>query len=241
MAATPIQHHQAYVGKASVGEHAFLLGPANSKKGVPGQGWQFETEIREAEVKEAGFGRKALVPLKKGSPMIEKFTMPMAKVKTLLNIPYDTTITFASVDDLEKYIKLGMTEGNYSREEILEYYEHFMYGFDGVVTGLNVCTWTVNHQGSEDQGLNCNMFEKYYPDGRHSYYGIAAKDIKVGDEIYHDYRRFKIPEFYKEYCKKHNFKSVRQITLEAVYGSDEESVCGKPFHGPFVPNPPSKL
>jgi len=214
---------------------AFLLGPENAKKGVPDQGWQFETEVREATIKAAGNGRFALKTFAKGPTIIEKNLKPMSSATTLVGVPNNTTFTFKCTEDLEKYITLAISEGGYTRQEILTYYEHFMYGFDGVVCCLNVSTWTVNHAGTDKEGLNIRVQEKELPDGTMAYEGICVKDVKVDDELYMDYRRFKLPDFYVKFTDSHGFGDVRKNTLIAVYGSDAEAKTGK--HGsPWVPS-----
>jgi hypothetical protein len=145
----------------------------------------------------------------------------MAQIESLKNLSNDTTITFASVEDLEKYIDMAKAEAGYTREEILHYYEHFMYGFDGHVACLNVSTWTVNHGDKIEDGLNIVVEEKELPGGAKAYAGNALKDILLNDELFMDYRKFKLPAFYMEYTQKHGFKDVRTATLEAVYGKVE--------------------
>jgi len=212
-----------------------LLGPENSKTGVPNQGWQFETEIREATIKAAGNGRFALKAMAKGPQLIEKVLVPISSTTTLLGTPNDTTFTFECTEDLEKYITLAVSEGGYSRQDILTNYEHFMYGFGGPVCCLNCSTWTVNHAGTAKEGLNILVQEKELPDGRIAYEGICVKDVAVDDELYMDYRRFKLPDFYVEFTKKHGFGDVPKNTLTAVYGSDAEAKTGKP-DCPWVPS-----
>lgn len=185
---------------------------------VPNQGWQLATIVRESTIPGAGKGRFAAQTFKAGSTAIQKPLVPMAQVESLKNLSNDTTITFACVEDLEKYIELAKAEGGYTREEILHYYEHFMYGFDGRVSCLNVSTWTVNHGDKIEDGLNIVVEEQELPGGAKALAGRALKDILLNEELYMDYRKFKLPEFYMEYTQKHGFKDVRTATLEAVYG-----------------------
>jgi len=198
----------------------FLLPVENSIKGVAGQGWEHVTHVGPSQLSGAGNGRYAGEAIKKGSELIIKVLRPMTTIDTLVSLPPDTTITFSSENDLERYIKLAETEGGYSRKEILTLFEHFIYGFDSKVCCLNVCTWTVNHADSYENGLNCLVVQKRLPDGSTAYVGEAMGDIQKGDEFFMDYRKFTQPEFYVEFTRKHGFKDVRKATLEAVYGSD---------------------
>jgi len=167
--------------------------------------------------------------------LIEKNLVPMSTTKTLIGIPNNTTFTFQCTEDLEKYISLAISEGGYTRQDILTYYEHFMYGFNGVVSCLNVSTWTVNHAGTAEDGLNIRVQEKRLPDGTMAYEGICVKDVAEGDELYMDYRRFKLPDFFVEFTNSHGFGDVRKNTLTAVYGSDAEAKIGR--HGcPWLPS-----
>merc|ERR1712190_312167 len=138
----------------------------------------------------------------KGEQLIQKVLMPMSAINSLVSLPNDTTITFKSVLELEKYITLALAEGGYSRSQILQEFEHFIYGFDGEVCCLNYSTWTVNHASKASEGLNIIVQEKELDDGRTAYEGICVKDVKPGDELYMDYRRFKLPQFYIDYAKK---------------------------------------
>jgi hypothetical protein len=183
-----------------------------------------KNEVKEATVKAAGNGRFALEEKKVGDIVCEKKLKPMADVTSLVGMSIDTVLEFGSVEDCEKYLALAEKEGGYDKKEILDYYEHFMFGFDGVHCCLNYATWTVNHQ---HPGNNLQVDEKKLADGSYAQVCKVVKDIKVGDELYHDYRRFVIPTFYKEFMKKQDRMDVRHNTLAAVYGEDYEKVGGK--------------
>jgi len=204
--------------------HGFDMGPTNALKGVPQQGWQFKTTVANSNIKVAGFvkagtrstiGRFAAEFVKAGSAVVQKPLMPMTKIDSLLGLPNDLTITFASAEDLEKYIELCVSEGQYKREDVLEVYQHFVYGFDGKVACLNTSTWGVNH-GDSTHGLNVEVTVQTLPGGGSALVGDAMIDIKEGDEIYMDYRKFVIPDFFKAYCKKHGFQDVQASTLASV-------------------------
>jgi len=215
---------QAGVGQSAQAHSMPLTIPLpteNAKKDVPNQGWQCDTVVGQSTVPAAGNGRFVKELVKAKTDVIAKRLLPMAEIDTLLNLPNDTTITFTSVEQLEKYISLAKSEGGHSRETVLDLYEHFIYGFDGERACLNVSTWTVNHGDNTGDGLNVDVVEKTLSCGAKAYVGEAMIDIKVGDELYMDYRKFKLPEFYYEYSRKHGFKDVRTATLEAVYGSAE--------------------
>jgi hypothetical protein len=215
-------------------DDGFKFGTEKSLKGLPNQGWQLDTEIREATIKAAGNGRFALSVAKKDDVLIEKILVPMKQTDTLIGLPNNTTLTFEDTKDLEKYITLAMSEGKYTRQDVLTQYEHFMYGFDGDVACLNYCTWTVNHAGDAKEGLNIRVQEKALRDGKRAYVGICIKDVEINDELNMDYRRFKIPGFYLEFTQAHGIGDVRKNTLTAVYGSDKLEKTGKPSE-PWVP------
>lgn len=214
------QAGQAGQGVAPPTKHGFNLGPANALSDVPAQGWQFDTRCGPSSIAQAGDGRFAKEFVKAGQVVIRKVLMPMAKIDSLLGIPNDVTITFSTEAELEKYIDLAFKEGGHSREEVLFNMEHFIYGFDGKVGCLNVSTWTVNHGHDIESGLNVDVQPEVLPGGGLAYSGTAMQDINVGDEFYMDYRKFALPEFYREFAKKHNYKDVREATVTAVYGSN---------------------
>lgn len=200
---------------------ALDLPPVKTMKNVPQQGWQIDTVVGLSTVPAAGNGRYANEVVKTGLPVIEKRLFPMASIDTLLTLPNDATITFVNVAELEKYIELSEAEGGHDRKTVLDLFEHFIYGFDGVRSCLNVSTWTVNHGDNVADGLNVDVVEKTYPGGGAAYVGEAMTDIKVGEELYMDYRKFKLPEFYLAFTKQNGISDVRTATLEAVYGSSE--------------------
>lgn len=190
-------------------------------KDVPEQGWRCSTETRPSQIPGAGNGRYATETVKAGSAVVAKPLVPMSTIDTLASLPNDVTITFANVDDLEKYIRLMQHEGGHSREVVIDLFENFIYGFDGRVACLNVTTWTVNHGDNIADGLNVDVVEKPLPGGATALVGQAMIDIQVNDELYMDYRKFKLPGFYVDYTRAHGFKDVRTLTLEAAYGSAE--------------------
>jgi hypothetical protein len=207
-------------------EPGFDLGPQYSIKGVEGQGWKFKTEVKEATIKAAGNGRYALETQKVGDIACEKKIVPMKDITTLVGMSIDSVIEFSSVEDCDKYIEMAGKDGGYSKDKILEYYEHFMFGFGGK-THLNYATWTVNHADKASDGLNLIAEEKDLSGGKYAIAFRVVKDIKVGDELYKDYRRFEIPAWFQDFMKKNKLKDVRQGTLSAVYGEEYEKTCGK--------------
>jgi len=200
------------------GVAGFELPPIRSIKGVPNQGWQYSVEVRPSLIPAAGNGRFAKEAVKAKSIVVEKVLMPMANIETLVNLPNNASITFATVADLEKYIGLANKEGGYSREEVHDLFEHFMYGFDGQNSVLNVSTWTVNHGDDEQKSKNVNVVEKQLDGGAIALVGEATSDIQENEEFYMDYRKFALPKFYIDYTNEHGFKDVRTATVEAVYG-----------------------
>jgi len=222
----------------------FRLPPAIALAGdVPHltQGWKLKNVVKESNVREAGNGRYALEPLKKGQMVVQKKLVAMGEVASLKALDYDTTLTFACESDLEKYINLAEKEGGYCREECLKVFEHFIYGFDGMVCCLNLCTWTINHADETFKPptpLNIVVEERYQRKGwfgrEKSYAGVCVSDIDVGDEMHIDYRRFKLPSFYIQFTQKQKvpYPDVRAATLTAVYGghaADKTGVSPVPF------------
>lgn len=195
-----------------------LLPTERALEGVSGQGWQIDTVVGKSQVPGAGNGRFALHDVAAKTHLVVKPLVPMAKVDSLSSLPTDRTVTFEAVGDLEKYIQLSAAEGNYSRKEILTIFEHFIYGFDGQRACLNASTWSINHADTASQGLNVNFFEKKLDDGSTALVGEAINDIQVNDELHNNYREFKLPDFYTDYCQAHDFKDVRTCVLEAVDG-----------------------
>lgn len=201
---------------------------------------------------------KVLPVARAGDVVVEKFCLPMSEVSSLVkDVPNDSMLTFSSVEDLEKYISLAESEGGYTRAQILKVFEHFMIAFDPKmeVVCLNTCTWTVNHadqHGGEQHPpmpLNVEVREccrrKTAQDGggseggvatttsrttttTTSYQGVATRDINPGDELYMDYRRFLLPDFYTGFRRKYDYNDLRCNTLNAVYGADSPDVCGIP-------------
>jgi len=122
-------------------------------------------------------------------------------------------------------ITLMETEGGFPRDAVLKLFEHFMYGFDKVVSCLNVSTWTINHAESPEGGLNCIVDFKgaRLPDGRPAYV-CRSCGVRTGAELFMDYTKFALPDFYLAYTKRHGYDDVQTATLKAVHGAGAEDL-----------------
>ena len=128
----------------------------------------------------------------------------------------DTVVTFSSEEDLEKYISLADAEGGLSRAQILDLYQNFLWGLDGVRGCLNISTYTTNHADNEAITMELNLETV---DGVECVVGTSmGKDIAVEEELTISYRRFVLPEFYLEFCKKNEIIDVRTLVLNIVDG-----------------------
>mmetsp|Transcript_89411 Transcript_89411/g.178704 ORF Transcript_89411/g.178704 Transcript_89411/m.178704 type:complete len:200 (+) Transcript_89411:72-671(+) len=191
---------------------ARFISPAEkSAQGVAGQGWKVETAVRQSTF---GNGRFASEFVGKSAVLAVKPAAPMARIESLASLPADRMITFASVDDLEKYVKMSEAEAGHSRGAVLSLFEHFIWSLDGKNACLNASTWSVNHADDIEGGLNVNFFI----DAQGAVVGEAKVDINAGTEFHNNYRDFQQPEFYLKYCADHDFKDVRTAVIEAVDG-----------------------
>lgn len=195
-----------------------MLPMDNAIQDVQGQGWQISTVVGPSGIPGGGNGRFAQQAVPRKSKLVVKPLAPMAKIDSLESLPKDRTVTFASADDLEKYVRLGMTEGGFTRAQVMDTFENFIYGFDGTVACLNTSTWSINHSDKIADGLNVGFVEATLEDGSKALVGEALSDVKVDDELYNNYRDFKLPDFYMAYCLENDFKDVRTKVLEAVDG-----------------------
>merc|ERR1712070_1075670 len=180
----------------------------------------------------AGNGRYARQDVAPGEVVVQKVLVPMGELDSLLYVDKNTTITFVCEQDLEKYIMLMEREGGFPRDVVLNLYEHFMYGFDRKVSCLNVSTWTINHAESKAGGLNTQVDFKgaRLPDGRPAYV-CRSFGVKNGDELFMDYSRFALPDFYLAYTKRLGFDDVQTATLKAVHGEDGATNLLKGIYG----------
>ena len=142
-----------------------ILPPQLSKLGVAGQGWQASTAVRQSLIPGAGNGRFAEEIVAPNVRVSVKPIVPMESLESLRAVKHDgmrqraaayyqysgspvyavclftaATITFASEGDLEKYVCLAEVEGGYSRGQVLEVFEHFVWSQDGERAFLNVST-----------------------------------------------------------------------------------------------------
>merc|ERR1719502_885947 len=85
----------------------------NSIKGVPNQGFPIATEVGKSSIEGAGNGRYARQDVAPGEVVVQKVLVPMGELDTLVNLDKNTTLTFACVQDLEKYIMLMEREGGF--------------------------------------------------------------------------------------------------------------------------------
>ena len=188
-----------------------ILPPQLSKLGVAGQGWQVRTAVRQSLIPGAGDGRFAEEPVASNVRVSVKPIVAMASLESLRTVAHDATITFVSTEDLERYVRLGEVEGGYTRTQILEVFEHFIWSLDGERAFLNNCTWSMNHADEATGGVNVAFSEV---DG--SIVGDSVEDILAGDEFRNNYRAFAMPAFYEAFCRTHNFTDVKTAVLEAI-------------------------
>ena len=124
----------------------FLLPPERSLLGLSDQGWQVKTKIATSKVAEgAGNGRFSEDVVPPDTRVMIKKLIPMSSVGNLVDLAGDMTITFASEEDLERFITQAASEGGHSREAVLNLYENFVWGLDDTRACLNMSTWSVNH------------------------------------------------------------------------------------------------
>ena len=195
----------------------FQLPPERSKLGLPDQGWTVQSEVKPSKVSEgAGNGRFALEAIPKGSRVLVKKLVPMQTITKLSDLGGDSIVTFSSEEDLERYIQCADSEAGITRPQILDLYENFLYGLDGDRGCLNISTYTTNHADGDLTTMELNIETV---DGCECIVGTAlGKDSAIDQELTIDYRRFKIPDFYLEYCKKNNITDVRTVVLSIVDG-----------------------
>lgn len=195
-----------------------LLPPERSRLGLAGQGWRVATAVRQSLIPGAGNGRFTEEAVAARTQMSVKPIVPVASLSSLAHVPADSVLTFASADDLERYVSLNESEGGYRREEVLSVFEHFLWSLDGARGFLNTCTWSMNHADDAAGGLNVAFAERALEGGA-AIVGEAIGDIAPGVELRNNYREFVMPAFYTRFCREHGFKDVRTAVLEAVDGA----------------------
>ena len=194
----------------------FQLPPERSKLGLPDQGWTISTEVKQSLIAGSGNGRFAKEAVVGGSRVLVKKLVPMHTITNLSDLTGDSVVTFSSEEDLERYIQRANNEAGFTRAQILDLYENFMYGLDGNRGCLNISTYTTNHADGDAITMELNIETI---DGCESIIGTAlGKDIADAEELTIDYRRFKLPSFYLEYCRKNNITDVRTLVLNIVDG-----------------------
>ena len=176
------------------------------------EGWKIGTDVRPSNIAAAGNGRYTSQAVVAGALMFSKKLRHVKTIKSLCDVSTDSTVVFHDTQDLETFIELCQKEGNHTRDKTLEEYQHYIYGYTGTTAHLNFCTWTINHG---EPGQTENMKIAIIGD---TIQGTAMRDIDVGEEIYNNYREFKIPAFYTEFCETHGFKDVRSAVMEAIGG-----------------------
>ena len=146
--------------------------------------------------------------------MCIKPTVCMATVSSLWDVAPDATITFESLNCLERYIALNAPD--HSRERVLQEMGHFVWSTDGEKGYLNASTWTMNHADGEADGLNIKHTVDVLHDGTVAVVSRAIHDLQAGVELKNNYRDFLMPRFYLDFCEAHGFKDVRSAVLEVV-------------------------
>jgi len=184
------------------------------------EGWTIASEIKGSSIPQAGNGRFVIDAVPAGTVVFEKKFVDIKTIHSLHQLSPNSTVAFNDRADLEKFVSLSESEGGHSREAVLAEYEHFIWGIDGKYVCLNYSTWTSNHG---EPGLTENVKLGFDTESR-IFIGVATRDIAAAEELYMNYRDFKIPEFYSAFCREHGFKDVRTAVLEAVDGDVRTAV-----------------
>jgi hypothetical protein len=175
-------------------------------------GWMFKTSVSKSTIADgAGDGRYAEEDMPSMSVSLVKKIVPMSDISSLSlrSINPDPSISFSALKDLERFVALANEESNLEVAEIHHLFKNFMFGTDGERSILNVSTFTINHS---DTGL-CNVVVDC--DGQKCRC-TTSKAIAKGGELTCDYRLFKLPAFYLEYCNRHGFPDVRTFVLNEI-------------------------
>jgi len=166
---------------------------------IPGQGWQVPTTVKSSNVPGAGNGRFADIDIPKGTIIMNKPMVPMSQVSSVLSVSSDEVVVFKNSEEVERFIGLYWEEGKQSRKDVFEYMTHYIFSLstsEGVT--LNFSSAAVNH-GDHGVTENTRSFET---DGNHLFKTVA--DVKAGDELLVDYRRYDFNEtgkFWLDFCK----------------------------------------
>ena len=180
-------------------------------------GWRIKTSVSPSKVADgAGNGRFAVDDVPRMRVAMLKPHVEMSEVKSLAALAIDTTITFSKTEDLTKFVDLAQNESNLTVEQIHNFFSNFMFGLDGERGLLNMSSLTVNH--SEMDSCNLVLTHDMNEGKECLVFSTKANDVAKGDELTCDYRLFKLPKFYLDYCDKHNFQDVRTIVVNAVDG-----------------------
>ena len=191
-----------------------LLPSEKALSAVESQGWTIGTTVKTSGTPGAGNGRFANEAVKAKTVVCVKPMVPMKEIGCLVSLPANTTITFADAADLEKYIYLVGQEGNkelHDRNRVVQEFSHFIWSYDGERGCLNSSTWSVNHAGDFDSGLNLQFFER-----GGAIVGETLVDLAEGTELFNNYRDFVQPKFYLDYCKENGFEDVRTVVVNTL-------------------------
>merc|ERR1711957_581017 len=199
-----------------------LLPTQRALYGLEGQGWLIETEVRQSRIGGAGNGRFTAGAAKTGSTLLRKYMIDMSQVDALRTVPLDHIIRFSNVEDLEKFITLSAKEGGYSRNEILDLFANFVWSTDGELAYLCNSTWSMNHGDEILGGLN-TVYVAHKHEGKDAMKWVASKDLAADEEIMNNYRDFKLPQFYLNFCQAQKIQDVRSMVMTAI-GADREQV-----------------
>uniref|UniRef100_A0A7S1GLZ4 SET domain-containing protein n=1 Tax=Cyclophora tenuis TaxID=216820 RepID=A0A7S1GLZ4_CYCTE len=168
------------------------------KKNLPWQmhsncGFLVKTVVKKSNVKEAGYGRFFLEPVKKGTVIHRIPTMPAAEyIKTFASIPDDQShaIVVSSpkdLDDLVEYFAEDDGDEDRSRSQIalmLSWFVGCRQSKEKVPSQIMSHSIVANH--SKDNANTQNGVENGY------YTLVALKDIEVGQEMFVNYHAFAI-------------------------------------------------
>ena len=142
-----------------------------------------------------------------GDLICEKPIVYFTEENTDLQFPPNAAITFKTEADLDKFVEYAIAKG-FSKDTSLALIADFVGGTNTDECFICNSSHVINHSAT--------------PNAIHelkngAYCITACANIEAGDELFCDYNKYEMPDFYlKEFCVKNGITDLKTCALAAV-------------------------
>jgi len=179
------------------------------------------TEVRQSRIPGAGCGRFALEPVKKGA-LVRRLLMVDGSATSPPH-QIGTTVLCRNAADLARNHQYEDASGVTNVEQMANFggVPHNAPDDDEAIYHLVPCNF-INHAAGSEANVIAELSEL---DPLHLRV-VALRNIAAGEELYQDYRTFKTPAWFKEWCAARGTVDVQTFAFGlAADGAEAPVTC----------------